>query len=219
MKKLFLILSLSASLFAKETDNILNLGKTYEFKERDILELIQEHLTKNRPELEQKLLGQRDKLKENIKNWRPKDMVKLTPAPKNNTFSPDMTWTLTKDIKDHEGNIIYPQGFSFNPAKYARLSYGIVVINANDKEELEWLEKGGYLNTIAYRIFLSEGSYYEMIQKYKQDFYYLLPEIAKRFQLKHTPSIIKQEGEEIIIQEVCLKCKQENKGSQNEIQK
>lgn len=219
MKKLFLILSLSASLFAKETDNILNLGKTYEFKERDILELIQEHLTKNRPELEQKLLGQRDKLKENIKNWKPKDMVKLTPAPKNNTFSPDMTWTLTKDIKDHEGNIIYPQGFSFNPAKYARLSYGIVVINANDKEELEWLEKGGYLNTIAYRIFLSEGSYYEMIQKYKQDFYYLLPEIAKRFQLKHTPSIIKQEGEEIIIQEVCLKCKQENKGSQNEIQK
>ena len=219
MKKLFLILSLSASLFAKETDNILNLGKTYEFKERDILELIQEHLTKNRPELEQKLLGQRDKLKENIKNWKPKDMVKLTPAPKNNTFSPDITWTLTKDIKDHEGNIIYPQGFSFNPAKYARLSYGIVVINANDKEELEWLEKGGYLNTIAYRIFLSEGSYYEMIQKYKQDFYYLLPEIAKRFQLKHTPSIIKQEGEEIIIQEVCLKCKQENKGSQNEIQK
>ena len=219
MKKLFLILSLSASLFAKETDNILNLGKTYEFKERDILELIQEHLTKNRPELEQKLLGQRDKLKENIKNWKPKDMVKLTPAPKNNTFSPDMTWTLTKDIKDHEGNIIYPQGFSFNPAKYARLSYGIVVINANDKEELEWLEKGGYLNTIAYRIFLSEGSYYEMIQKYKQDFYYLLPEIAKRFQLKHTPSIIKQEGEEIIIQEACLKCNQENKGIQNEIQK
>ena len=219
MKKLFLILSLSASLFAKETDNILNLGKTYEFKERDILELIQEHLTKNRPELEQKLLGQRDKLKENRKNWKPKDMEKLTPTPKNNTFSPDMTWTLTKDIKDHEGNIIYPQGFSFNPAKYARLSYGIVVINANDKEELEWLEKGGYLNTIAYRIFLSEGSYYEMIQKYKQDFYYLLPEIAKRFQLKHTPSIIKQEGEEIIIQEVCLKCKQENKGSQNEIQK
>ncbi|EAI5592836.1 chromosome segregation protein ParM [Campylobacter jejuni] len=219
MKKLFLILSLSASLFAKEADNILNLGKTYEFKERDILELIQEHLTKNRPELEQKLLGQRDKLKENIKNWRPKDMVKLTPAPKNNTFSPDMTWTLTKDIKDHHGNIIYPQGFSFNPAKYARLSYGIVVVNANDKEELEWLEKGGYLDTIAYRIFLSEGSYYEMIQKYKQNFYYLLPEIAKRFQLKHTPSIIKQEGEKIIIQEVCLKCKQENKGSQNETQK
>ena len=219
MKKLFLILSLSASLFAKETDNILNLGKTYEFKERDILELIQEHLTKNRPELEQKLLGQRDKLKENIKNWRPKDMVKLTPAPKNNTFSPDMTWTLTRDIKDRKGNIIYPQGFSFNPAKYTRLSYGIVVINANNKDELEWLEKGSYLNTIAYRIFLSEGSYYEMIQKHKQDFYYLLPEIAKRFQLKHTPSIIKQEGEEIIIQEVCLKCKQENKGSQNEIQK
>ena len=212
MKKLFLILSLSASLFAKETDNILNLGKTYEFKERDILELIQEHLIKNRPELEQKLLGQRDKLKENIKNWRPKDMVKLTPAPKNNTFSPDMTWTLTKDIKDHEGNIIYPQGFSFNPAKYARLSYGIVVINANDKEELEWLEKGGYLNTIAYRIFLSEGSYYEMIKKYQQDFYYLLPEIAKRFQLKHTPSIIKQEGEKIIIQEICLDCKEDKKG-------
>ena len=212
MKKLSLILSFSISLFAKEADYILNLGKTYEFKERDILELIQEHLAKNKSQLEKKLLGEKGKLKENIKNWRPKNMVELTPATKNNTFSPDMTWTLTRDIKDRKGNIIYPQGFSFNPAKYTRLSYGIVVINANNKDELEWLEKGSYLNTIAYRIFLSEGSYYEMTKKYQQDFYYLLPEIAKRFQLKHTPSIIKQEGEKIIIQEICLDCKEDKKG-------
>ena len=106
MKKLSLILSFSISLFAKEADYILNLGKTYEFKERDILELIQEHLAKNKSQLEKKLLGEKEKLKENIKNWRPKNMEELTPATKNNTFNPDMTWTLKRNNTECKGNIL-----------------------------------------------------------------------------------------------------------------
>ncbi len=205
-KKSFIALLLSNLLLAN-SNNTLYLGEVYEFAEKNLLELIQEHLIKNKDVIEKRANQAREEAKENIKNYKPKGMIPLTPATRDREFSPDLTYTLTQDIKDIKGNIIYPQGFTFNPAKYAKISYGIVVINANNPKELEWLEQSDYLNTIAYRIFLSDGSYYEMVEKYKQSFYYLLPEIAKRFALKHTPSIIKQQGEKIIVNEICLECK------------
>ena len=172
-KKSFIALLLSNLLLAN-SNNTLYLGEVYEFAEKNLLELIQEHLIKNKDVIEKRANQAREEAKENIKNYKPKGMIPLTPATRDREFSPDLTYTLTQDIKDIKGNIIYPQGFTFNPAKYAKISYGIVVINANNPKELEWLEQSDYLNTIAYRIFLSDGSYYEMVEKYKQSFYYLL---------------------------------------------
>ena len=167
-------------------------------------------LEKNKEIIEKRANIAREQARENIKNYKPKGLIQLTPATKNREFSPDLTYTLKQDIKDIKGNIIYPQGFTFNPAKYARISYGIVVINANNPKEIEWLEKSSFLNTIAYRIFLSDGNYYEMIKKYKQEFFYLLPEITERFALKHTPSIIQQQGDKIIVNEICLECRKDS---------
>ena len=207
LKKCFVALLLSSIFADSKESNILHLGEVYEFAEKNALVLIQEHLIKNKDVLEKKANLAREQGKENIKNYKPKGLIPLTSATKDREFSPDLTYTLTQNIKDIKGNIIYPQGYTFNPAKYARISYGIVVINANNPKEIEWLENGGFLNTIAYRIFLSDGNYYAMIQKYKQEFFYLLPEITQRFSLKHTPSLIKQEGDKILVKEICLECK------------
>ena len=206
IKKICVSLSLCASLFANDK-NVMYLGEVYDFAERDMIELIHEHIAKNRVEIEQRANKERDKAKENIKKWKPKDMVALTPARENKEFSPNILYTLDRDITDINGTIIYKKGFTFNPAQYVKLHYGIVIIDGTNKDELAWLEKGDFLNSIAYRIFLSNGSYYEMINKYKQDFYYLLPEIAKKFQIKHTPSIVTQRGDKIVVQEICIDCK------------
>lgn len=211
IKKTFFSIFLSSFLLANSMDsNILHLGDVYEFAEKNALLLIKEHLEKNKEIIEKRANIAREQARENIKNYKPKGLIQLTPATKNREFSPDLTYTLKQDIKDIKGNIIYPQGFTFNPAKYARISYGIVVINANNPKEIEWLEKSSFLNTITYRIFLSDGNYYEMIKKYKQEFFYLLPEITERFALKHTPSIIQQQGDKIIVNEICLECRKDS---------
>jgi len=196
-------------LFAKEV--IFYVGKTYPFAEENFIVAIHNYIRTHKKEIEKKLAKIRQKAKEQIKEWKPKGIDPLTPARKNRVFYPDLTYTLPFDIKDQYGRVIYPKGFKFNPARYVHLSYGIIVINANRKKEIEWLKKSGYLHSIAWRIFITDGSWYDTIKELKQQVYYCLPQIEKRFKLKHTPSIITQVGDKIRVQEICLDCNNSKK--------
>jgi len=210
MKKIFFIFCLVGVLFASEPI-VLYLGKTYKFKEKDLLIAIHQYIEKNKDKIKQKIEKLRENAKQDIKNFKPKGLIPLTPALKNRVFYPDMNYTLDRDITDIEGRIIYPKGFTFNPLKYAKLSYGIVVINGNNRREVEWFKKSKYANTIAYRLFISDGSYYKLIKELNQPVFYCLPKIVKRFHLKHTPSVIIQRGEKMEVREICLTCKDKDK--------
>ncbi len=190
---------------------ILHVGKTYPFAEKDLLVLLHKYIKSHKKEIAKKLQKIKKEAKKKIINFKPQGINPLTPAPKNRVFYPDLTYTLPYDIKDTQGRVIYPKGFKFNPANYVRLPYTIVVINGNRKEELKWAEKNGYFNNIHYRIFLTDGNWYEIMKKYKTQVYYCMPQIEKRFKLKHTPSIITQIGNKIEVREICLKCKNTRK--------
>lgn len=152
----------------------------------------------------------RDTAKNRIKNYKPEGIKPLTPAKKNRVFYPDLTYTLDRDITDAEGKIIYPKGFTFNPLKYAHLSYGIVVINGKNPTEVEWFKNSKYANTIAYRLLITDGNYYKLTKELNQNVYYCMPQIQERFQLKHTPSIIIQKGDKMEVREICLGSNKEN---------
>lgn len=199
---LFIIFVLNAN---SEIVKELHIGKTYFFAEKDFLVAIQERIKKMKPELEKKALKLSKEAKKQILNFKPKGIKPLTPAKKNSTRIIDMTYTLPFDIKDADGRILYPKGFKFNPAKYVHLRYSIIVINANNKKELNWLIKSKYFkNPIAYRICLTDGNWYEFIKKYKHMVYYCLPQIEKRFKLRHTISIVKQIGDKIVVKEISI---------------
>jgi len=195
--------------FANDEHSV-SVGQTYEFGEADMLDAINDHLVNNKDKIAQKVNIEQEKMKEKAKNFKPDGMLTLSPADRNNTFSPDMTYTLDQDIADAEGRVIYPQGFSFNPLKYQKLSYGMVVIDGSNKDEVEWFKKSGYANTIAYRVLLSDGNYYDVSKELNQQVYYCLPQITKRFQLNHTPSIVTQKGDAMEVKEICIKnCKED----------
>ena len=107
IKKTFFSIFLSSFLLANSMDsNILHLGDVYEFAEKNALLLIKEHLEKNKEIIEKRANIAREQARENIKNYKPKGLIQLTPATKNREFSPDLTYTLKQDIKDIKGNII-----------------------------------------------------------------------------------------------------------------
>jgi len=213
--KIFLIFLISAVFANAKVVEVLHLGKTYPFAEEDFLVALHKYIQTHKKEIDKKLQKIRKEAKQKIIKFKPQGINPLTPATKNRTFYPDLTYTLPYDIKDAQGNIIYPKGFKFNPANYVRLPYTIVVINGERKEELKWAEKNGYFNNIHYRIFLTDGNWYEIMKKYKTQVYYCMPQIEKRFKLKHTPSIITQIGNKIEVKEICLECKDDKKNNLN----
>lgn len=206
MKRAILVIFFALNLLVANNKIELNLGQTYEFAERDMIELIYEHIDKNKDEINARLDSERDKSKEKIKNFKPKGLKPLEPAMQDNTFYPPLEYTLKNDIVGADGRVIYKKGYTFNPADYVKIHYAMIVIDGTNESEIEWLKKSNYLNSIAYRILLSDGNYYEMMKEFKQEIFYLMPEIRTKFQIQKTPSIIKQVGNKIEVKEICLSC-------------
>lgn len=216
MKKIFFSTMILTSILYAGSGKEMVLGETRDFAERDMIELIQEFIEKNRAKIEQKAIKTREQARENVKNYRPKGLMPLEPALEDRIFYPDLTYTLDQDIRNANGDILYPKGFKFNPADYVKLSYAMIVINGDNKKEVEWFKKSGFSNQISYRLLLSQGSYYDLNQELKQEVFYLNPQIREKFKLQKTPSIIKQIDNKIQVSEICIPCLENNqtKGGQ-----
>ena len=208
--KIIIFFLLPVFLFSSTLMKKYETGETFKFAEKDMLEEIKNHVENNRTEIEAKLDEYKKTAKEKVKNYKPTDLKKLTPAIKNNIFYPDMTYTNPDNIYDNKGDIIYPKGFKFNPLDYQTIHYQMIVINGNSKEEIEWLIKNNYLDNIKYMILLSDGNYKEVGEKLNQPVFYAMPKITEKFNIEHTPSIITQIGNKMEVKEICLSCKKES---------
>jgi len=205
MKKIYMIMLLPILIFGAAT-KIYTTGETFEFAENDMLEDIQKTIEEKRPELEKKLTELKEGSKEKITNFKPKDMIAMTPAIKDNIFYPDMRYTNPENIYDNDGKVIYPKGFTFNPLDFQIMHTQIIVIDGSSKDEIQWLQNNGYTDNMRYKILLSDGNYQEVSKKLKQPVFYCIPKITQKFQLKHTPSIITQVGNTLKVKEICINC-------------
>lgn len=207
--KIIIFFLLPIFLFSSTLMKKYETGETFEFAEKDMLEEIKNHIENNRTEIEAKLDEYKKTAKEKVKNYKPTDLKKLTPAIKNNIFYPDMTYTNPDNIYDNKGDIIYPKGFQFNPLDYQTIPYQMIVIDGSSKQELDWLVTNNYTDNMKYMILLSDGNYQEVGEKLKQPVFYAIPKITEKFNLEHTPSIITQIGNKMEVKEICLSCKDE----------
>jgi conjugal transfer pilus assembly protein TraW len=129
-----------------------------------------------------------------------------------------MTYIVQEDVKDARGVTIYPKGYKFNPLDYVWLKTSYVVIDATDKEQLEWLKQSGYLNKLQYQVWLSDGGYQEVSKELNQSVFYVNQAITDRFNLKHVPSVIRQSTDKktgyaiVQVQEICIDCNTTIKG-------
>lgn len=201
--KQFVVLFLISQLLFSETF-IFHDGKTYNFAEKNAIEDIQEHIKKNESKIEQKIKQLNIEQKNKIRDWKP-EQKKITAATKDKTFYPDITYIVPQDIKDSQGRVMYAKGFRFNPADYVHMQQEIVIIDANNKIEIEWAKKNSYLDSAKYMILLSSGNAFKITEEFKKPVYYLTKDIADKFKIEKTPSIVKQVGNQIEVREICLK--------------
>jgi hypothetical protein len=76
--------------------------------------------------------------------YQPASLHQLPRARVSRRFAVDMTYTLEQELRDGEGRVLYPQGFTFNPLEYVSLSGGLVVIDGGDAEQVAWFKASPY---------------------------------------------------------------------------
>ena len=145
-----------------------------------------------------------DALFDSQNRYQPVNLHTLPRASSDRVFIVDLTHTLERDIKDSQGNLLYPQGFTFNPLQYAGLSGGLVVIDGSDPKQVEWFKGSPYFQNQRAILLLSGGYAAEVKQELKRPVYYLTHDIAARLQLKAAPSVVVEQDNKLTVREVCL---------------
>ncbi len=116
----------------------------------------------------------------------------------------DMTYTLTFDIRDINGKVVYPKGFTFKPSQYMPMPYSIVVIDGSDKAQVRWLKSSGYGTKVAAMVLTTGGETEKLMKDLKRPVYVADHRIVERFQVRAVPSVIVQKGLDMEVTEIVV---------------
>lgn len=165
-------------------------GAVYPIAEPDALQELKSRAAR----VNWKKVLDRDKLSRKVRNFKPGDLKALPPARRDRSFLADMTYTLDVDIPDGKGGILYPKGYTFNPLDYVRMRRIIVVINGNDRRQVEWFRKSPWSRDINAMLLLTDGGYQALGERLRRPVFYANRLIVERLQLKAVPSVAMQKG-------------------------
>lgn len=104
-------------------------------------------------------------------------------------------FTLTFDIPDGDGNILYPEGYTFNPLEYLTLHGRLIVVN---ESQLDWALGQASMGDM---VLLSGSNPLEATRRVGQAIFKLEDQVRDRFDLRYVPSIVRQDGARLIIEE------------------
>lgn len=179
-------------LFGGETHRIY-LGQSYKVVEKDLLEMIHEHIEDNKVMIEGKLKNMSDESKDKIDNM--KNDFSLPFATNDEVVKDDLKYVLTDN--DVAPNV--PKGSVIYPLKHTSIPYAIYLINGGEKKEIEWLKKQEYRN-IKSRVWVVNGNLKELKDDLKVPIFFYNEKIQTRFKVKGTPVKIYQQGETMIFE-------------------
>lgn len=143
----------------------------------------------------------RKAVRESFKNYVPPDPAGLPRARADAVFLFDPAYTLDRDVRVGEGTG-YPAGFSYNPLDYAPLPGRIVVLDAADREQADWLAGSGLLEDFRTTVLITGGDALTLAAKLKRPVYYATARLAQRLGLRAVPSVVEQEGRFFRVREI-----------------
>lgn len=202
------------SLYAKDLGNF---GQTYAITEMNMIDLIKQTL------IQKKKDGELGKLQEQFKNHVKNEVLNPTPVnlvpttkPKLLTYTP--TYTVSHDIKDAQGNMLYPSGTTINPLDintypqkirrfYQAINYttDLIFFDARDKRQLNFV-KSLLLDLEtkhkAYKLIMTGGNILDT-SKYLNERVYFDQDgkLTSQLHIQHVPTVSYQSGNHFNLQE------------------
>ena len=189
-----LCILLSAEQAAATLTRLESVGRTYPMEGRDIVQELKERA------------GQIDLLvmQQVPQHYQPANLHALPRAEAERVFSVDPSYSLAQDITDSQGNLLYPQGFTFNPLHYAGLRGELVILDGSDHEQLAWFRSSSYARDQRTILLLSGGFAASVQEALQRPVYYLSHDMAARLGVKAVPAVISQAKHILTVREVRL---------------
>lgn len=207
IKKISFMILLSTCAFAQ----ILPVeGETWPFAEKNAVQELKGIAERDKDIINARMDKAKTEATEKFKHYKAPNAVSLPTASKDSIYYPDMKYTLEDDIRDANGKLLYPKGFTFNIMDYTALNMKIIIFDPTVKSQMEWFNKSGYATSLTDMVLITDGEAFDVIDKIKRPVFYLTKPIVDRFKLKFAPCVIEQDGKKIKITEISPE-----KGSKN----
>jgi len=165
-------------------------GKTYSIAERDGAEELRERVNA----VNWKEVLAKSNLDKKTRSFKPANLKSLPRALKDRARIVNMDYSLEYDITDGNGNVVYPKGYTFNPLDFMTYTRTIVVLNGDDRDQVEWFKSSKYLNKPNVMVLITDGNYYDLSAELGQPVFFVDERIVRRFQLRAVPSVIAQKN-------------------------
>jgi conjugal transfer pilus assembly protein TraW len=186
-----------------KTGDLGKYGTTYEIAEVDLIEVMKERAGK--------LDGRKIQERMTKQFWTNYKFTALTPAQKDKKLIYDPSITVQEDIFTPDGKVIARAGQKFNPLDSIPFTKKIVVFNATRKNEVDYVislqrqSKKESHGLILMTTEVQRDTGWEHLQEVQSHFdypvYMLNANIAKRFHIMHTPTVIHADTDHFIITE------------------
>ena len=178
-------------------------GQTHPIAERDAIEELKDRAAR----VDWNKVFNPEKVGKTIKNYKP-DTLDMPNVLENRKRQVDISYSLELDIPDGKGGILYPRGYTFNPLAYVNFTKTLVVINGDDPSQVIWFKTSGYAKSFDTLLLITDGSYYDLSEKLNRPVFYATSRIIQRLQLQAVPSVARQAGKYMEIDEIALSKKQ-----------
>jgi len=167
----------------------IQIGSTYSVEEENAITVIKQKVTQVNWE------KQLDKVNVQKTLQRFKRTLPRTQSPRQRRYIP--FYELTKEIPDKNGNTLYPKGFRYNPLDYFFMPGRIIVIG-DTPADITWLKTKRKSTD---RIITAGGDVRTLQSDHNITAFLFEEKMKTRLGIKKIPSIIWQEGNELVIQE------------------
>lgn len=175
-------------------------GEIFHIQEKNMIDFIVQKLHQIPFEKHQKIIQER--IQKNIE--RPKHVDGIINTKIKRTFIFDPSIVVSKDLKDHLGNVFFQKGTKVNPLHIRSLTKPLLFIDGDDILQREWANKKRLKNPLL-KLILIKGEPLKIMKKEGYPIYFDQQGLlTKKLGIHQVPAFVTQKKDVLEIQEVMV---------------
>lgn len=195
---------LTATVGTAQAEDLGSYGHQWDIEEQDGVQQMIDKLKKMKED------GTLDKIQkqyqkdfiDHINNPTPIAGISKATTPR--TYTVDPSIVIQEPIRNEQGVVMVAPGTRVNPLDYMKWSKAVVLIDARDEDQVDFVKKR-LVDHPNDKIILVGGSFVKLMKELKVRVYYDLGgAFTKRFNLTKVPAVVSQTGKVLQVQELVL---------------
>lgn len=195
-----------ACLLAASTQVVANdlgvVGPLHGIQEKDLIDVITGRFKQMEKtgELAKKQEEYKNRVVNSLENPKPVPGISPTQTARVKYFDP--SWTLDRDVRDQNGNLMFRRGTRVNPLDYQGYSGRMVFVDGSNQKHMQFALQ--QLKTVPNaKIVLVAGKPLDLMRRLQVRLYYdQTGTLSKRLGITHVPSVVSQESKRLRIDEI-----------------